>query len=240
MTPSQQSFINTIARYAIKNYPASQVLPSLVIAQAALESAYGTSGLSRNYHNYFGIKGKGTAGTTVQKTQEDVGSGKMITISAGFRVYRSMGESVIDHGKLLQNARYKKVVGETDWKKATQAVKDAGYATDSKYPAKLQSIIQTFKLYEYDNQVLEVDEKMIQELNEKIKELNGKAKELEQENALLLDRILMEKTPAWAKDAEAIMIKNGYMDTPQRASYDFWRQAVLMYRAGMFDKPLNK
>ncbi|WP_410919685.1 glucosaminidase domain-containing protein, partial [Pseudomonas sp. SIMBA_021] len=45
---------------------------------------------------------------------------------------------------------YKAVVGEKNYKKATAALVDAGYATDPSYASKLNRIIETYSLTKYD------------------------------------------------------------------------------------------
>ena len=54
---TNQEFIEKIAGYVLK-YAASYgvCVHSPIIAQAILESAYGTSELAVNAHNYFGLK----------------------------------------------------------------------------------------------------------------------------------------------------------------------------------------
>ncbi|MGS6101854.1 glycoside hydrolase family 73 protein, partial [Streptococcus pyogenes] len=68
------------------------------------------------------------------KTQEEYQAGVVTDIVDRFRAYDSWTDSIIDHGKFLNdNPRYKAVVGETDYKKACHAIKEAGYATASGY-----------------------------------------------------------------------------------------------------------
>lgn len=49
-------FFETIIPYAIEDSVTSGILPSITIAQGALESAWGLSGLAVNANNLFGIK----------------------------------------------------------------------------------------------------------------------------------------------------------------------------------------
>lgn len=57
MSVQTESFINKVKGGAAALWPVYKVLPSVAIAQAALESAWGTSGLASNHNNLFGIKG---------------------------------------------------------------------------------------------------------------------------------------------------------------------------------------
>ena len=53
----KQEFIKQIAGYVKKYAPSYNIkVYSPIIAQAILESAYGTSELAVNAHNYFGLK----------------------------------------------------------------------------------------------------------------------------------------------------------------------------------------
>ncbi|HER2042845.1 TPA: glucosaminidase domain-containing protein, partial [Streptococcus pyogenes] len=98
------------------------------------------------------------------KTQEEYQAGVVTDIVDRFRAYDSWTDSIIDHGKFLNdNPRYKAVVGETDYKKACHAIKDAGYATASGYAELLIQIIKENGLQFWDAEVLKSnkEEKMI-------------------------------------------------------------------------------
>ncbi|MDU2328238.1 MAG: GBS Bsp-like repeat-containing protein, partial [Streptococcus salivarius] len=87
-------------------------------------------------------------------TQEYV-NGDYITVNAAFRKYTSWDDSVVDHAKFFTSTEwrknnYRKVVNETDYRVAAQELKNAGYATDPSYPGKLISLIEAYKLYEWD------------------------------------------------------------------------------------------
>ena len=147
-----KEFINYIAPYAVQDMHSSNILASITIAQAALESGWGSSGLSTNYNNYFGIKaGSSWTGSTVNLNTKEESNGVKYTTSASWRVYQSPLESIKDHSRLLQTERYKAVVGEKDYKTAITIIKNAGYATDSEYIDKIVAIIEANELYKYDN-----------------------------------------------------------------------------------------
>lgn len=144
----QQTFIDKISPAAVEDWKAYGVPASLTIAQAVLESNWGTSELATRANNLFGIKGNGSAGTYTKVSDEYV-NGKKVQKTSDFRKYNSWIESIRDHTQFLLKPRYAKVIG-ADWKAACQAVYDAGYATDPAYPEKLKRIIEQYKLYEYD------------------------------------------------------------------------------------------
>ncbi|MGF7050426.1 hypothetical protein J2T13_004964 [Paenibacillus sp. DS2015] len=147
-------FIKKIATYAIADFKSTGVPASLTIAQAALESAWGGSGLTTKANNLFGIKGKGSAGSCTMSTTEYV-NGKPIKVDAAFRAYNNWGESILDHSKLILGGvswnrnLYAKVLNK-DGKTAAKEVAAAGYATDPKYADKLIAIMDAHNLYQYD------------------------------------------------------------------------------------------
>ncbi|MGE6626125.1 phage tail protein [Bacillus pumilus] len=145
-------FIKKLAPGAQKVYKKYNVLASLVIAQGCLESGFGSSGLSKQANNLFGIKGTYNGKYVLMWTSEQDKKGNVTRIQAKFRKYPSYAESLADLGSLYTRlSLYKAVVGEKDYKKATAAVSKAGYATDINYATKLNSIIFTYKLTQYDN-----------------------------------------------------------------------------------------
>lgn len=145
-------FIKKLAPGAQKVYKKYNVLASLVIAQGCLESGFGTSGLSKQAYNLFGVKGTYNGKYVLMWTKEQDKHGNETRVQARFRKYPSYAESLADLGSLYTRlSRYKAVVGEKDYQKATAAVAKGGYATDIHYATKLNSIIFTYKLTQYDN-----------------------------------------------------------------------------------------
>lgn len=154
MTYTAAQFLEKIKPYVIADMGASGILASLTAAQALIESKKGNSGLTEKANNLFGIKGKYNGQSVKMLTTEFVNH-KYIKIYADFRKYPSWAESIADHSAMFcRMSRYKNLVGETDWRKATENVKKDGYATDPDYTSTLQNAIKTYKLYEWDNEVL--------------------------------------------------------------------------------------
>jgi N-acetylmuramoyl-L-alanine amidase CwlA len=150
----QRKFIQTVGELAKADAKKSGVPASLTIAQAILESAWGTSELCQNANALFGIKAdKRWNGKAYSKqTKECYDGATMTTVTALFRAYGSWAESVSDHSSFLSAARYKAIIGETDYKKACTAIKAAGYATDPNYARKLIALIEQYGLAEYDGE----------------------------------------------------------------------------------------
>lgn len=154
MNTEQKNFIKKVGALASADMKKSGVLASLTVAQAILESAWGKSELATGGNALFGIKAtKYWKGKVYCKDTKECYDGvNLVTVNnATFRAYDSWEESVEDHSTFLKaNKRYKEVIGVTDYKKACEAIKAAGYATDPDYVEKLVKLIEDYELTEYD------------------------------------------------------------------------------------------
>ena len=129
-------------------------LPSVCIAQAALETGWGTSPLMVRANAYFGIKaGIGWTGRVYStRTQECYNGRDYTTITDLFRAYDTLADSVADYFDLITGLdRYKKACNQTDARTCIQAIKDGGYATSPTYVTNVMSIINQYGLTRYDN-----------------------------------------------------------------------------------------
>ena len=164
--PYTEAFIEKVAPLAQADQKANGILASITLAQAILESGWGRSELAVNANNLFGMK-KSLSGNTwsgsawdgksvySKETKEVYASGPA-PVQADFRAYKSWQESVSDHSAYLLGAkrgnafRYEGLKGCADYRKAAQIIKDGGYATSPTYVEKLCSIIEEWKLIQYD------------------------------------------------------------------------------------------
>lgn len=161
-TPTEvKEFITKIAPYAQAEYRKGKlVLPSVCIAQACIESSYGTTGKMRRANAMLGIKvGKnkvhfGTAwkGKAYDTKTKECYDGKTYTvINDFFRAYDSVEDCITDYYNIICNcSRYKAAVGETDYVKAITAIIDGGYATGLEYKQTAIRIIEHNNLTKYD------------------------------------------------------------------------------------------
>ena len=164
---SEKDAVSVIGELCREDMKKSGILASISAAQFILESGYGKSELGQNANNMFGMKkslsgntwtGSTWDGTSVytKKTQEQNADGSYETITADFRKYPCVEDSVADHSAYLLGAkngrslRYKGIKGMTDYKKVAQLIKDGGYATSLTYVDKLCSIIEKWNLTQYD------------------------------------------------------------------------------------------
>ena len=145
-------FVEKFGALASEDMKKTGILASLTIAQAILESAWGTSALAQapNY-NLFGIKGNYNGNYCEFNTSEYL-NGKWVTVKAQFRKYPSWAESLADHSALFNTCdRYANLRGCTDYKLACRYVREDGYATDPSYTSKLINIIESNNLTRFDN-----------------------------------------------------------------------------------------
>lgn len=146
-------FIQSISKEASLVAQENNLYASVMIAQAILESGSGNSTLSAapNY-NLFGIKGTFKGQSVSMGTMEDAGNGSLYGIQSNFRKYSSYKESLEDYARLLSQTSFY----QGTWKSNTTSYKDATkyltgrYATDTKYNQKLNGLIETYDLQQYD------------------------------------------------------------------------------------------
>ena len=157
-TPAQR-FLNKIIPAAQQATEGKDVYTSVMIAQAALESAWGTSALaSEPNHNLFGVKGNYNGQSVNMYTLEDAGAQNYYGIHDYFRKYPSYKESMDDYvDKIVNGIKGAPMFYSGAWKSRTNSYQDATryltgrYATDTAYYAKLNRIIEQFGLTKYDN-----------------------------------------------------------------------------------------
>ncbi|MGX7418770.1 glucosaminidase domain-containing protein [Carnobacterium gallinarum] len=159
---STQEFIDKIAEPAAEIGAEKDLYASVMIAQAILESGSGNSSLSSEpNHNLFGIKGSFESQSVAMLTLEDDGSGNYYQITGEFRKYPSYKESLEDYAKLLTGGTsFNTSFYSGTWKSNTTSYKDATafltgkYATDTRYAEKLDQLIETYDLTQYDDGVV--------------------------------------------------------------------------------------
>ena len=163
-TEAQEKFIEKIGALAHADMLNTGVLASITIAQAIIESAWGTSTLATQARNLFGMKAAlGTTwksdwkGATYKKQTGEYLNGRYVTIVDAFRKYDTIAESVADHSAYLLgsklpngNLRYAGLKGCKDYTKAATIIKKGGYATAPNYVSALVNVIEKYNLARFD------------------------------------------------------------------------------------------
>ena len=130
---------------AIRQMNEYKIPASITLAQGILESGNGNSDLARQANNHFGIKCHEWRGESFYKDDDQKGE--------CFRKYQAAEKSYEDHSLFLTGkTRYSALftLEMTDYKAWAQGLKDAGYATNPKYPQLLTEIIERLRLNELD------------------------------------------------------------------------------------------
>ncbi len=162
------AYIEKYKKVAQSNMEKYGIPASIILGQAILESGSGTGPLCLYANNHFGIKcHKDWLGPSV-KYDDDA-------INECFRKYDNPYDSFRDHALfLVAGSRYYSLfkLDKADYKAWAKGLKEAGYATDSQYPAKLIGLIERFQLYQFDGINFEKDIALTQS-NEEISSVSS-------------------------------------------------------------------
>lgn len=142
---SKKEYVDMWRTIAVQQMIQHKIPASITIAQGILESGSGNSELARKGNNHFGIKCHDWTGATMHIDDDKKGE--------CFRVYANAEESFVDHSKFLtERKRYSNLftLETSDYKSWAKGLKEAGYATNPKYPDLLIGIIEDLKLHELD------------------------------------------------------------------------------------------
>lgn len=148
----------------------SGILWSVTAAQMILESGYISTDLAINAANCFGMKASlsGNTWKTVwdgkstytKQTAEQTTAGKVYYVTAAFRKYPRIEDSIKDHSLYLLGAmngnklRYAGLLDCKDYKSAITLIRNSGYATDVNYISKICNIIERYGLDKYDKELI--------------------------------------------------------------------------------------
>ena len=143
------TYIATYVDIAQEEMKLYKVPASITLAQGILESGAGEGDLTVRANNHFGIKCHGWEGGKVYHDDDER--------QECFRKYNHHKYSFRDHSLFLtERKRYAALfeLESDDYKGWARGLREAGYATDRRYPEKLIDIIERYQLYKYDAEVL--------------------------------------------------------------------------------------
>ena len=166
------SYIFKFKEIAMANMRNYGIPASIILAQGILESGAGRGDLAVSANNHFGIKCHESWKGESVKHDDD-------SDQECFRKYNNPSESFKDHALFLTGRpRYSTLFGFTkgDYKAWAKGLRTAGYATDPRYPDKLISYIERYKLNQYDKQVL--DDNYVAKEKEMVEELTVESREI--------------------------------------------------------------
>lgn len=158
MSEKTDNFIKTVGTLARNEYLSRDVwiLPSVCIAQGALESGWNLEASS-----LFGIKGEGFTATT-----SEYYNGHYVEIEDSFRSYPNVASAVVGYYDFLRDTpRYANALNNSDYRDAVDKLihttDGAPYATDPEYISKVISIIEQYNLAEWDKIETESEDKEV-------------------------------------------------------------------------------
>jgi len=167
-TYTAPDYIEHFKAIAIAEMNESGIPASITLAQGLLESGNGNSVLAREANNHFGIKCTSEwKGKSI--LQDDDTKGEC------FRVYKNPEESFRDHSEFLKRKRYAFLfeLDKDDYRGWANGLKQAGYATNPKYPELLVSLIERYQLDNFDRkegriEKIKREDKVFEEINANI------------------------------------------------------------------------
>jgi LysM repeat protein len=146
------TYIQAFKTVAIEEMNTYGIPASITLAQGIIESGSGNSSLAKYANNHFGIKctseWKGKAYYKDDDKNNDC-----------FRVYKDARESYKDHSEFLKRKRYSALfeLDKNDYVNWAKGLKQAGYATNPRYPDMLINTIEKYQLHQYDQPESETD-----------------------------------------------------------------------------------
>ena len=155
---TKENFIAEIAKYIKKYAPEYGIsVCSPIIAQACLESAYGTS-VKAKYHNYFGLKYRQNRVKCNSGFFEDGGSEQNangtytpLPTTTAWYAFENMEKGVEGYFQFINVNIYSNLKGVTDPYKYLDLIKQDGYATSINYVKNVYNVIEKWNLTKYDN-----------------------------------------------------------------------------------------
>ncbi|MDF0709119.1 glucosaminidase domain-containing protein [Flagellimonas okinawensis] len=145
-----EDYIENFAEIAQYEMRAFGIPASITLAQGILESGSGRGELTLKTNNHFGIKCH-TGWEGEFDFHDDDAKGEC------FRKYNHPMYSFRDHSIFLSTrSRYAFLFNykRDDYKKWAHGLRQAGYATDRKYPQKLIALIERYDLHKFDEAVV--------------------------------------------------------------------------------------
>lgn len=152
----QEDFITKIAPFVVslrKSF--GWGVPSAIIGQACLESAYGKSDKAADHNNFFGLKYKPNRvncndGYFTASSAEQLPDGSYVMISTNWFNFPDMFSGVKGYFQFVDYPRYSGIKTATDPESYLKILKDGGYATSINYVANVLNIVHKYNLTQYD------------------------------------------------------------------------------------------
>ena len=152
MLSGTEGFFQALSPAATSTYNQyKNIFPSTILAQAALESAWGKSNVAKKNKNLFGIKWSGENNPLITVSKGVNCPGKEQGGARPYNSYSSFGDSILDHGWFLNRwSRYKPTLAATTPEQQITELGKSGYAEASTYGKSLQNMVNKYNLTKYN------------------------------------------------------------------------------------------
>jgi flagellum-specific peptidoglycan hydrolase FlgJ len=162
------SYIERFKGIAVQEMNLYGIPASITLAQGLFESGNGNGDLAKIANNHFGIKCTSDwKGRSYYKDDDQVND--------CFRVYNKPEDSFRDHSEFLKRKRYAPLfeLDKNDYQGWANGLKQAGYATNPKYPQLLIGVIEKYHLDQYDRpegelQKIKREDRVLTQINQNI------------------------------------------------------------------------
>ncbi|BFT31139.1 flagellar assembly peptidoglycan hydrolase FlgJ [Alteromonas sp. D210916BOD_24] len=153
MFDSPEQFVESLLPIAEKIAANYGMDAKAIVSQAAVETGWGKFVIhtadGKSSHNLFGIKAsKGWQGDHAVVNTLEFNNGVAQKQKAAFRAYSSVEDAMEDYARFVTTQpRYSEAVeNAADAARYTQALQDAGYATDPEYANKIMAVYHSDRL----------------------------------------------------------------------------------------------
>ena len=149
---TKDEFIAAATAAAQASSATSGFPPGVTVAQAALESAFGNSGLARMANNYFGIKAR-SGGEAIELPTTEYVAGALVRVPAKFAKYASVAECFADRDRMIASLpAYREARAAATDPEAFVCALARHWATDPGYAEKLLYLYRVHGLDKLDEQ----------------------------------------------------------------------------------------
>jgi flagellum-specific peptidoglycan hydrolase FlgJ len=162
------TYIERFKKIAIQEMNLYGIPASITLAQGLFESGNGNGDLAKIANNHFGIKCTSDWKGKSYYKDDDM-------VNDCFRVYNNPEDSYRDHSEFLKKKRYAALfeLDKNDYEGWAYGLKQAGYATNPKYPELLINVIKKYQLDQFDRpegeiQKIKREDRVLTQINQNI------------------------------------------------------------------------
>lgn len=146
VTGDKANFIEVMGAYAVQYYETTGILPSIMVAQACFESAYGTSFKARSYNNYYGLTWSSSGRMSKYNHYTSPNGWTWCT-------FDSLPQGVEGYYTFMEGKYYDALHWNTDVENCAKILNEH-YCPDAGYPEHILSVIYSNNLTRFDDEVL--------------------------------------------------------------------------------------